>query len=59
MEKAVKQLHSLDKKAFFFVFIWCGNLAKHIVKKGKKQISKELTKQLTQIPIIKPRQAQS
>ena len=54
----VKQLHSLEKKLYFLFFIWCANLAKHLVKKGKQHISKEWTKQLTQMPIIKPRQAQ-
>ena len=44
---------------FIFLYVWCANLARHILKKGKQQISKEWTKQLTQMPIIKPRQAQS
>ena len=46
-----KKLQSLDKKLYFLLFIWCANLAKHPVKR-------EWTKQLTQKPILKTRQAQ-
>ena len=46
----VKKLHSLDKKLYFVVFIWCANLTKHLVNKGKQHISKE-TEQLAHYKI--------
>ena len=57
----VKKFHSLDSldlEFYFLLSIHCANLAKHLVQKGEQQISKEWTKQLTQMPIVKPRQAQ-
>ena len=53
---AVKKLHISDKKRNFLFFIWYASLAKHLVKKANNRFQ-EWTKQLTQMPIIKPRQA--
>ena len=51
----VEKLHSLDKK----LFCECAKLAKHLGQKGKQQITKEWTQQLTKMPMIKPRKAQA
>ena len=39
VEKVVQKFHSLDKPLFVLYFIWCANLAKHHVQKGKQQLS--------------------
>ena len=48
----LKKLHSLDKKLYFCFYLMCKH-SKTPCKKGKQQISKEWTKQLTQMPLKK------